>query len=259
MASALNLERPIGVFDSGLGGLRVLKHLFQAMPYKDFMYFADLRHMPYGARASENIVALSQHNIQWLSQKGCKLVLAACHTSTTCLEVSQSVSYPYFLSMANSLYETIHHATTQHGLNSVAILGTEATIRSQVYQRALSRRLPKLQCRGVACPTWVSAIESGSETAKRYVVHSILSQLEGVDALVYGCTHFSEMECLLQEYAPNVLRLDPACTLASTLRGHVSFLPTQRCGTVRVFTNVARALLLKQYAEDMFGVAVEYI
>lgn len=259
MVSALNPDLPIGVFDSGLGGVRVLQRLFQAMPYKDFMYFADLRHMPYGGRPSEDIVALSQRNIQWLSQKGCELVLAACHTSTTCLEISQFVSYPYFLNMANSLYDTVHHAVATHSLNSVVILATEGTVGSKVYQTALSQRFPHLDCRAVACSDWVLAIESGNEVEKREAVSGMLSHINSVDALVYGCTHFSEMERLLEEYAPHVLRLDPAYTLAATLHRHVFSLTKERSGTVRIFTNVEYAPLLERHAEDLFGVGVEYI
>lgn len=259
IAFALNADVPIGVFDSGLGGLRVLHHLFQAMPYKDFMYFADLRHMPYGARASEEIVALSQHNIQWLCQKGCEVVLAACHTSTTCVEASPlGLSYPYFLNMAHSLYDTVHRATTQHFLKSVVILGTERTVGSRVYQSALSHILPDVSCHAIACPAWVPAIESGNEVEKRRAVFDMLPHIDHADALVYGCTHFSEMETLLQEYAPHVLRLDPACTLASTLHEHMASPQKPRGGTVRVFTNVAYAPLLEQHAKTLFGVSIEY-
>ncbi len=259
MSSALDADFPIGVFDSGLGGLRVLHHLFQAMPYKNFIYFADLHHMPYGARSTNDIVRLSQKNIQWLSQKGCQLVLAACHTSTTCLENSKTVLPPYFLNMAPSLYDTVHSATLQHSLKSVAILATEVTVRSQVYQAGVSGLLPDLELRALACPSWVPAIESGSQAAKRDAVYAMLPHLDGVDALIYGCTHFSEMESLLQEYIPTVLRLDPACTLASALREHMHPSSNQTAGTVRIFTNVTSAPLLEHHAERMFGVDVEYI
>ena len=259
LASVLHADAPIGVFDSGLGGLRVLYQLVQAMPYKDFIYLADLRNMPYGGRSSHEIVELSHRNIQWLGEQGCKLVLAACHTSTTCLEASKCViSAPYFLNMARSLYDVVHDAVVQHALNSVVVLATERTVASGVYQTKLSQRLPNTLCSAVACPTWVPAIESGSDVEKRRAVLDIIPGIAYADAIVYGCTHFSEMDSLLSEYLPHTVRLDPALTLARLLAECVQ--PNQRigCGTVRVFTNVEQASLLAHYTKTMFGVMVGY-
>lgn len=257
-------RKPIGLFDSGLGGLRVLQHLYQAVPWKDFIYFADLRHMPYGNRSSESVLELSQKNVNILQSYGCNLVIAACHTSTTCLKAEKVVPSPHFLSMAESVYTSVHQCVQERCIDEIVILGTERTVQSCVYQDALRTMFPGVRCSAVACPSWVPAIEAEDEEAKQAAVLEMLPHFYNAKAIVYGCTHFSDMERLLQTYlSKTCVLLDPAIVLAETLKASMECSKELRSGSIHIITNVQKAPQLERSAQMFcFGrgvTTIEYV
>ncbi|PPE03809.1 glutamate racemase [Holospora curviuscula] len=263
----LQLPTPIGIYDSGLGGLQVLWNLYQVMPHKNFLYFADLHHMPYGNRSADEIVELSKKNSHFLEEQGCTLVIAACHTSTTWLKAAHFTPSKCFLSMADSVYAVVQNAVFQDNIKEITILATQGTLNSGVYQEYFTRTMPQLTLRTVPCPHWVPAIESQDEVQKRKAVIEILHHINTTPAIVYGCTHFSEMDSLLQEYLPfSCLRLDPGIALANIFKEHAQVFSSSALeyscrDRVRVFTNVTwapqLALFLKKFS-NMQG-SVEYI
>ena len=263
----LNLSDPVGIYDSGLGGLQVLWNLYQAMPYRRFVYFADLYHMPYGDRCASTIIELSQNNARFLEQQGCSLIIAACHTSTTWLKSKNLTPSKYFLSMADSLYSVVEHAVWENKISEITLLTTQGTLNSGIYQEYFARRMPTLHLRSISCPGWVPTIESQDEEQKRSAVVQMLHHINTTPAIVYGCTHFSAMDTLLQEYLPSsCLRLDPGIALAETLKAHST---TDFCHSlersfkdqVRVVTNVTRAPQLESFLKKFpkMYISIEYI
>ena len=220
-------NRPIGVFDSGLGGLTVVKELQQILPQEDIVYFGDTGRVPYGTRSRDTILRYAAQDIAFLQQKQVKMVIAACGTVSSVLpeETAQEFSFPYTgvvlpASMAAA-------AATKNG--KIGAIGTTATIRSRSYERAIRSVKPQAEVIGIACPLFVPLVENGyigrDNQVTRLVAEDYLAPLKaaGVDTLILGCTHFPIIrEIVADVMGKGVVLIDPgaetAHSAASTLQ-----------------------------------------
>ncbi|WP_416198854.1 MAG: glutamate racemase [Sporanaerobacter sp.] len=185
-------NRPIGVFDSGIGGLTVLKEIAEQLPGEDVIYFGDTARIPYGTRSRETVIKYSFQCIRFLLSKDIKAIVIACNTaSAMALEEAKKVFEIPILGViepgANAAV-----ATTKN--NKIGVIGTVGTINSEAYQRKIRRLHPTLEVIGISCPLFVPIVEEGWEdsdvanmTAEKY-----LQELKehNIDTLVLGCTHY---------------------------------------------------------------------
>lgn len=186
-------RRPIGVFDSGLGGLTVVKELRRFLPNEDIVYFGDTGRVPYGTRSRETIKKYALEDEKFLLSKDVKLIIAACGTvSSVASDVSKELPVPYF--------EVVSHASKSAAISTkngkIGVLGTTATVKSgkhAEYIREISKKIDVTAC---ACTMFVPLVEEGwysaddvvvYETVKRYLKPVIDAQ---VDTLILGCTHY---------------------------------------------------------------------
>jgi glutamate racemase len=186
-------NRPIGVFDSGLGGLTAVKELENILPEESVVYFGDTGRVPYGNRSRETILRYAAQDMDFLLQKGVKAILAACGTvSSVAGELGRLLPVPYF----NVIQPTAAAAAAATKTGRIGVIGTAATIGSDSYRSALLRTNYKLQVFPQACPLFVPLVESGFITPQdevtRLVAERYLSPLRenGVDTLILGCTHY---------------------------------------------------------------------
>lgn len=203
----------IGVFDSGLGGLSVIKALSQAIQGASFIYFGDTARFPYGTKSAETITRYSIENTQFLINQGAKAIVIACNTAT-------SVALPYLCTQFSvPIFGVINPAAkkaisvTKNG--SIGVIGTTRTIKTNSYKTALLKLLPQASIISVACPLLVSIIEEGcpSKDAERLIIREYLRPIKDnhIDTLLLGCTHYSHMRDLLQEELGNTVTIiDPA-------------------------------------------------
>ena len=186
---------------------------------------------------------------------------------TTWLQSSTLIPSKYFLSMADSLYTVVQNAVVEKNISEITLLATQGTLNSGIYQEYFTRMMPTLDVRSVPCPGWVPTIESQDEDQKRRAVVGMLHHINATPAIVYGCTHFSEMDTLLQEYLPSsCLRLDPGVTLAGILKAHSK---TSSChpleysskNQIRVLTNVTWAPQLGSFLKKFpkMCASIEYV
>ena len=183
-------NRPIGVFDSGLGGLTAVKELEKVLPGESVIYFGDTGRVPYGTRSRETVRRYARQDMAFLTRHDVKAVLAACGTvSSTAGDIGAALPVPYF----DVLNPTARAAAKRTRRGVVGVIGTNATIHSGSYTKAL---LPGLKVFCQACPLFVPLVESGFVepeeeitylAAKRYL--EPLRQA-GVDVLILGCTHY---------------------------------------------------------------------
>jgi len=186
-------SRPIGVFDSGVGGLSILSELTQALPHEDFLYFADSAHCPYGERRPAEIGALTLRAVQWLESQGCKLVVIACNTACafSLASVRTAVGIPV-VGLVPALKPAVQH--TRSGV--VAVFATPVTLEGSLLREVTERfadpagvRVLKLRHRDL-----VPLVEAGHSGAPqtRALLRELLTPLAqaGADALVLGCTHY---------------------------------------------------------------------
>ena len=186
-------NRPIGVFDSGLGGLTAVKQLEQVLPGESLVYFGDTGRVPYGSRGKDTILRYARQDMDFLLAQNVKAVLAACGTvSSVARSVGEALSVPYIDVIGPSAQAAA--AATKNG--KIGVIGTAATIASDSYRSALLRINHKLEVYPQACPLFVSLVESGfvspQDEVTRLVAERYLAPVRaaGVDTLILGCTHY---------------------------------------------------------------------
>ena len=186
-------NRPIGVFDSGLGGLTALKELELALPGESLVYFGDTGRVPYGSRSREIVRTYAAQDMSFLLSKNVKAVLAACGTvSSTAADLGAALPVSYFDVVTPTAKAAA--AATKNG--KVGVIGTNATIHSDSYRKALLAERSDLEVFSVPCPLFVPLVEnafvSPQDEVTRLVAERYLAPLReaGVDTLILGCTHY---------------------------------------------------------------------
>jgi glutamate racemase len=204
---------PLGIFDSGFGGLSVMRALKKILPKEDILYLADTLHLPYGNKSREEIIRFSLDNAAFLADKGAKLLIVACHTATAwALDTLQkSFDLPIIGLFVPTLLELQAHKEIQ----TLAILGTESMISSQVYQSSISMHFPHVKIISIPCPLLAPLIEKGLfngrkiEMAIKDHLNPILNQ--SIDALLLCCSHYSFLKTQFQSFLKNeTLIIDPS-------------------------------------------------
>ncbi len=214
-------ERPIGVFDSGIGGLTVLKALVEALPAEDFIYLGDTARLPYGTKSAEVIVRYSRENSEFLLAKGIKMLVVACNTSSAVAlgAIAGATAVP----VIGVIEPGARAAARVSRSGKIGVIGTEATIASGAYTRALQRFRPKAEIYTRACPLLVPLVEEGfldNEIAEKTVAYYLESlQASGIDTLLLGCTHYPLLGALFKRLlGPAVRLVDSATATARTVR-----------------------------------------
>ena len=186
-------NRPIGVFDSGLGGLTAVKELMRVLPGERILYFGDTGRVPYGTRSRETLVRYTREDIAFLSSLGVKRILIACGTASTVLDAIDPVPG---IPVSGVLYAASRRAAEATKNGRIGLIATASSIRSGLYEKIISSIDPSIRVTSAACPLLVPLIEAGriekgdavSETVVREYLEPIKSA--GADTLILGCTHY---------------------------------------------------------------------
>jgi glutamate racemase len=204
----------LGLFDSGLGGLTVLRRVREALPHQDVLYFADQAHVPYGDRAVAELLRLMQHNVGWLDKSGADVIVPACNTSCA---MALEFGWPQTQAPIVDLIESAAIAIERTGLKRIGVVATAATARSGAYKRHILTRVPDADVFEVAAPALAPLVEAGKlhgpEPAQ--AVADACATLTDVDAVVLGCTHYPLLAAHFESYfGPYVQVIDPATVQA---------------------------------------------
>ncbi|MFZ2448858.1 MAG: glutamate racemase [Syntrophobacteraceae bacterium] len=198
-----DIEDPIGVFDSGVGGLTVVRALMERLPFENIVYFGDTARVPYGVKSVETIRGFACEITRFLLEKRVKLLIVACNTMAAVAqeEISALSSAP----VLNVIEAGASSAVAATRKKYVGVIGTPATINSNAYARAIHRCDPQIRIFSQACPLFVPLVEEGwldhqvtRLTAQEYLKPVICND---IDTLVLGCTHYPLLKPLLQELA----------------------------------------------------------
>ncbi len=186
-------SRPIGVFDSGLGGLTVVKELNRLLPKEDIIYFGDTGRVPYGNRSVETIKRYAREDEDFLLSRDVKMIIAACGTvSSVASDISSQLPIPFFEVVSHASKDAVRVTESK----KIGVIGTSATIKSGKHKEYISTLMPEAQVISQSCPLFVPLVEEGWYSAKDIVVKETVSRyLEpmisgGIDTLILGCTHY---------------------------------------------------------------------
>lgn len=202
-------NRPIGVFDSGLGGLTVLKEIMNLLPLESIVYLGDSGRAPYGTKSKETVTKYTFQNIRFLRDQDIKMIVIACNTVSAYSyeQVRQSFDVPVIEVIQPGAATAVRETKNK----KVGIIGTPATINSSVYERAIKQRDSSIEIVSKACPLFVPLVEEGwweNDIAYRIAeeyLHPFIA--EGIDTLVLGCTHYPLLKNTISKVLGNGVKL----------------------------------------------------
>ena len=208
---------PIGVFDSGIGGLTVVRALMERLPFENIIYFGDTARVPYGVKSPETITQYATEITNFLLQKDVKLLIIACNTmAAVAYQAVRGISPVPVLDVIDA---GARKATSETHSKSIGVIGTPATVNSNAYARAIHQHDPAIRVFSQACPLFVPLVEEGwwNHPVTRLTAQEYLRPVlaEHIDTLVLGCTHYPLIKPLLQEIAgPDISLVDSAEAMA---------------------------------------------
>jgi glutamate racemase len=216
-ASAFRIPQdlPIGVFDSGVGGLTVLNELQRKLPHESFVYFGDTAHVPYGNRPQAEIQELVRQILDWMVLQPIKMAIMACNTSSAL--ALDTVRSEFEIPILGVILPGARAAVRQG--RRIGVIATPATVASKCYERAILEINPEVRVFQVACPEFVPLIEANlieHPQTRQIVWHRLKPLVEAqIDTLVYGCTHYPHLAPVIQQLLPsNIAMVDPAFHMA---------------------------------------------
>lgn len=208
---------PIGVFDSGYGGLTVLKEITKLLPQYDYLYFGDNARAPYGPRSFETVYHYTLQSVEWFFKQGCSLVVLACNTaSAKALRTIQQNDLPNIapekrvLGVIRPTTERIGELTTS---GKVGVLGTNGTVKSQSYLIEIKKFYPDVEVFQEACPMWVPLIENNeyeTEGADFFVeknLKNLMRQSPDIDTVLLACTHYPLIKDKIETFLPGHVKV----------------------------------------------------
>jgi len=222
----VNTARPcIGVFDSGLGGLTVLKALASVVPDADYLYFGDTARLPYGSKSAETVTHYALDAAKHLEGLGAEMLVVACNTATALSldAITRGLQIP----VVGVIEPGAQAAAQASQKKKVVVIGTEGTVASHAYQKAL-RKLG-IDSHENACPLFVPLVEEGwsehavtDQVARIYLDEAFAGDFRGADVLVLGCTHYPLLKPVLQRLEPRVTIVDSAESTARAVAAKLS-------------------------------------
>lgn len=217
-------ERKIGVFDSGLGGLTVVREIEKLLPHESIVYFGDIARLPYGSKSKETITEFSHQIMRFLQQQNVKAVIVACGTASS--NALEELQKSYDLPIMGVVEPGARAAARATRSGRIGITGTEATIRSGAFERLLKKENSQIQVFNQACPLFVPLVEEGwfEDDVTRQVVRRYLASLKEnrVDTVVLGCTHYPLLKKLVQqEMGEEVTLINPSRAVVEEMKAYL--------------------------------------
>lgn len=211
LSKSLRLQRelPVGVFDSGLGGLTVVRQLFTYIPDESILYFGDTARLPYGTKSAKTVRKFSLQIVRFLQKEGVKMIVVACNTaSSLALDAAREAADVPIVGVIESGARAAIKASKN---KSIGIIGTTATISSGAYENILNKLDPEAKITSVACPLFVSLVEEGwsesvvAEMVTRQYLEPVINI--GIDTLILGCTHYPILKAVIQKVVDTRVRI----------------------------------------------------
>jgi glutamate racemase len=256
-------ELPIGIFDSGIGGLTVVRQIHHLLPNEDIIYLGDTARVPYGTKAPSTVIRFACEDLQFLTQQNVKAVVVACNTVSAWALPTLEKQFP--LPIMGVILPGAQTALAESTGHRIGVIGTHSTIRSRAYERAMIGLDPLAQVFAQACPLLVPLVEEGwiNHRATKLILQEYLAPLlrRKIDALVLGCTHYPLLKTAIrQTIGPKIRLVDSAESCARFVRERLTQLELlshrRRLGAIQPFLT-DETTQFDGYAARFLGVPAE--
>lgn len=206
-----NNNKPIGFFDSGVGGLTVFEKVKKLLPNEDYIYFGDLKNSPYGEKSKEELIKIADKIFKFFEEKNVKTVIMACNTTSANTYEALKDKYNFKI---YPIIQSCASVISELDAKRIGVFATEATIKSGVYAKELKKYKPQLEVFEQSCPPWVGIVEEKKQHQPQSVacVDCYLGKMleNHPDKIILGCTHYPYLLNILQKYAPKDMFIDPS-------------------------------------------------
>lgn len=202
---------PIGVFDSGVGGLSVFSQLIKLLPEENYIYFGDTLNLPYGNKSKEELIEITDNIFDFFKSKNVKAVVMACNTTSAITYDILKSKYDYKI---YPIVQNVSKCIAQSGSGNIGVFATSATIKSHAYKREILSYNNKANVFEIACPKWVNIVENELQHEQESILNikQHLNEMlsHNVDKIILGCTHYPYLLDILSNFAPPSLFINPA-------------------------------------------------
>lgn len=207
-------NRPIGVFDSGVGGLSVFSQLVKLLPDENYIYFGDTINLPYGSKTQDELVEITRKIFDFFKTKNVKAVVMACNTTSA---LTYDILKPYYDFKIYPIVQTVAKEIANQGHNKIGVFATQGTINSHAYRNEIAK-YSKAQVFEIACPEWVNIVENELQGEEKSILN-IKTYLEEMRAnnperIILGCTHYPYLLSVLSKFEDEKLFINPAKSFA---------------------------------------------
>jgi glutamate racemase len=214
----VNKDNPIGIFDSGRGGLTVAKAIRSLMPHESLLYFGDTKHLPYGEKSAQSIQEFSKNISLFLKEKQCKMIVIACNTASSVAYDIVKKECPA-IEIINVIDPVVNRITTSKNNSTIGIIGTKGTINSNVYPQKIKSANNNIKVKSLATPLLAAMIEEGffNDKISQAIVHNYLKDpaLADIKQLILACTHYPLIQGLIGDfYTQEIDIIDSASQVA---------------------------------------------
>mgnify|MGYP005781708559 CR=1 FL=1 len=191
-------NRPIGIFDSGVGGVTVLKELQKKLPNENYIYIGDTASFPYGSKSKQKIIELSKKRIENLIDMNVKLIVIACGTATS--QALEEMKKIFNIPIIGIIKPTINYIKKEN-IKRIGVIATAGTIRSKGWQNQIEKDIDNVFIKSKACPLLAPLAEEGWTENKiaKLTIHEYLKEMKDIDALILGCTHYPLFKNIIEE------------------------------------------------------------
>lgn len=207
-------NRPIGMFDSGSGGLTVLKEYMKLMPNEDYIYYGDTAHLPYGDKSKEKIIEFSEKIVEFLISKNVKMIVIACGTASA--QAFYELNKKYDIPIKNIITPTVKSLSN---INNIGVIATKGTIKSKAWETEILKYNKNANVESIACPLFVPIVEEGFANTElaNLAVKEYISKFKdkNIDSLILGCTHYPILSDLIKKEIGESVKLINAGTISA--------------------------------------------
>lgn len=250
------MEQPIGIMDSGVGGLTVVKEVIRQLPHEHVIYIGDTARCPYGPRTREEVRQFTWQMTHFLLEKNVKMLVVACNTATAAAltEIRSALKIP----VLGVIHPGARAAIKSTHSGKIGVIGTEGTIKSEAYIKALKSINNRVQIQGLACPKFVPLVESGElegQFAERIIEESLATFKQSqIDTLILGCTHYPLLGKTISNYLGPKIRIissgDETAREMSTILYFQDLLNSSSIQPTHQFYTTGSPKLFSQIASD---------